>query len=305
MHFLDVEVEQDDEITGDTLTLPGDIDQLAAVVEEVDARLLVLDPLVSYLPAEINAHRDQHVRRVLAPLARMADLHGLAIVAVIHLNKSESTDSLARVSGSVGFAAAARSVLILGRDPDDPDGERGNRRVLAHAKCNLAPLAPSLQLRIEPRIIEGHDGTPIETSRLTVIGQSDRTAGDLLGQPVNSDELTARGEAREFLRTELADGPVAAKRLEATAKAADLSWRTVQRAKKQAGVRSRKVGTEWMWELANTATSTDNPLGGLVVVGGLDPAKTANDAKDASPNGAANIDIDRIAEACDATEDSG
>jgi len=53
------------------LTLPDDTPALADAVREADARLLVLDPLVSYLPGEVNAHRDQHVRRVLAPLAAL------------------------------------------------------------------------------------------------------------------------------------------------------------------------------------------------------------------------------------------
>jgi hypothetical protein len=37
----------------------------------------------------------------------------------------------------IGLAAAARSVLLLARDPDDPEGASGPMRVLAQAKSNL------------------------------------------------------------------------------------------------------------------------------------------------------------------------
>src|SRR5207249_11464451 len=123
-----------------------------------------------------NSHRDQDVRRALAPLARLAEETAAAVIAIVHLNKSEVPHVLGRVCGSVGFVAAARSVLLLGPDPDDPQGPT---RVLAHAKSNLSPLAPALRLRIEERHL---DDLPIRTSVLVWCGEAAGvSAGDLLG----------------------------------------------------------------------------------------------------------------------------
>ena len=56
----------DGEDVGGTLTLPEDLDGLMGRVAEQDARLLILDPLVSHLSAKVDSHRDQDMRRVLA-----------------------------------------------------------------------------------------------------------------------------------------------------------------------------------------------------------------------------------------------
>lgn len=269
--LLEVELTVDGgDVTPGALTLPDDTHRLAELARESGARLLLLDPLVSYLPEQVNAHRDQHVRRVLAPLARMAADLDLALPSIVHLNKGEGSDPLARVGGSVGFTAAARSVLVFARDPDDPDGEAGPLRVIAHAKSNLGPQARSLLARIEPRTIDIDDGETIATSRVVLLGESDQTARDLLASaPSTSDERTVRDEAGEFLRVELANGPVPARQLRATAETSGFNWRTVERAKKQAGVRSVKQGTEWLWQLKTDSLSPNGNVVGLVGVVGL------------------------------------
>src|SRR5262249_10252481 len=41
---------------------------VAEAVRRVGARLVVIDPLVAYLPSDVNTYRDQDVRRALLPL---------------------------------------------------------------------------------------------------------------------------------------------------------------------------------------------------------------------------------------------
>src|SRR5438034_3931626 len=65
-------------------------------------------------------------------------------------NKNQTSDVLNKVGGSVGFGAAARSVLFFAPDPEDPDPE-SYKRILAHAKCNVGPLAPALRFRVQGR----------------------------------------------------------------------------------------------------------------------------------------------------------
>jgi hypothetical protein len=168
--------------------------------------VLTIDPLVAHLPEKIDSHRDQSVRRALAPLYRLAKNTGCAVVAVLHLNKSIGADPLMRLPGSVGFGNAVRSVLLLQRDPDDPDGERGHRRVLAHTKHNLGPLAPSLLYRLVPIVLPAVDNAPmVETSRLELIGESEHDGRALLSVG-DDEERSAREEAVDFLRDYLADG---------------------------------------------------------------------------------------------------
>ena len=116
-------VRQEDDSEG-LLSLPADLDLIRDAIERTGARLLIVDPIVASLAGEINSHRDQDVRRVLAPLAQMAERYDIAVAAVMHVNKSTAKQFFQRVGGSIGFTGAARSMLLVARDPDDPDGER-------------------------------------------------------------------------------------------------------------------------------------------------------------------------------------
>ncbi len=264
------------------LTLPEDLPKLADAVVKADARWLVLDPLVGYLGGDVNAHRDQDVRRVLAPLARLASDHNIAVLGVMHLNKGDTTDVLSRVSGSVGFTASARSVLAFARDPEDPEGESGPYRVLAHAKCNVGPLAPSLRARIEPRRVLSDDGQTLATSRVILLDETQQTARDLLEQPANSEERTARDEAADFLRAELADGPIPTPRLKTAAADAGLSWRTVERAKSRVGAKASKTSSGRQWELKPASPSSSSAVGGLVGLPSVEPFNSANNTAKAA-----------------------
>src|SRR3954453_15384884 len=115
---------------------------------------------------------------------------------------------LQRLSGSGAFGNAARSVLLLDRDPDDPDGEQGRRRGLAHVKSNDGPEMEILLYEIEPVLLPANGDEPeVSTSRLALRGESPHSGRALLASGSASDEeRTAQEEAAEFLRAELDDG---------------------------------------------------------------------------------------------------
>ena len=111
----------------------GDIDALRKAIDQTGARLVIIDPLMAFLPGD--AHRDQEVRQALSPLTALAAELGVAVLVVRHLNKSGGSNALYRGGGSIGIIGAARVGAVVAPDPDDPTGER---RVLAITKCNLA-----------------------------------------------------------------------------------------------------------------------------------------------------------------------
>jgi archaellum biogenesis ATPase FlaH len=247
VHFVTMRMPGGDE---DGLTIPDDLLELERLVAEKSARLVVIDPLTAHLAPNLNSWSDHSVRRALAPLHRLAESTGAAVIAVMHLNKSASSDPMRRIGGSVAFGNAARSVLVFARDPDDPDGEEGRRRVLAHHKCNLAPLAPSLLLELKPILIPASAEEPeVETSWLREIGESHHNGRDLLASP-DREERSAIEEAKSFLEAELQPSVRrAAAELLRAAKQIDISERTLRRAKKELGVQSGKheFGGQWEW----------------------------------------------------------
>jgi archaellum biogenesis ATPase FlaH len=250
----------------DGLRLPTDMVELDAAVAEEEARLVVIDPITAHLAETINSWSDQSIRTALAPLHTLARERGCAVVAVLHLNKSLSADALRRISGSVGFQGAARSVLLLARDPEDEPS--GNRRVLAHIKCNVGPEQGSVAFQVEPVLIPARDGDPeVDTARLVEVGESSYTKHDLLA-PADSEERSSRDEAEEFLQIELAEGArIDVRRIKRTSTQAGLSWRTVERAKARLGIISERhggVGADgcWTWRLPGPPKTANAP-GGL------------------------------------------
>jgi hypothetical protein len=109
---------------------------------------------------------------------------------------------LRRLGGSIGLAAAARSVLLLARDPDDPEGITAPMRFLAQSKSNLGLLEPSLAFRIKPATLANH----VTTASLTAAGASRFSATELLA--LNETEARSKlSEAEALLVAELEDGP--------------------------------------------------------------------------------------------------
>src|SRR5262249_30681618 len=144
--------------------------------------------------------------RALAPLYRLATNTGCAVVVVLHLNKSTGLAPLMRLGASVAFGNAARSVLLLDRDPDDPGGDPSNPPVPAPIKCNVARLPPSLLTEVQPILLEADGTAPmVEPSRLELLGESNHDGRSLLAVPTD-EERGALAEAVEFLSDYLADG---------------------------------------------------------------------------------------------------
>jgi AAA domain len=262
--------------------LPADIDRIekgcaSLVYADTDAEdsawatpgLVIIDPLTAFLGGEVNAHRDQDVRRVLFRLKVMAEETGCAVVCVRHLNKATGSSALYRGGGSIGIIGAARAGLLVGVDPDDED-----RRVLAVSKSNLAVKAPSLAYRVVGASFR-HGDEQIPTARIVWDGTSEHTADDLLGRPVER-AAPKQEEAEAFLRNALAGGPRPRAWVEKGAKAKGISWRTVERAKaalevivERRGEPGKRGGGSYWWRLPegqlsiNSATANTTPHGEL------------------------------------------
>ncbi len=224
----------------DLVSLPADVEELGALAAKTEARLVIVDPLSASLGADVDGHRDQDIRRALAPLVALAERQGLAVLCLAHFNKSQGGDALSRVLGSRGLTAAVRSVLTFGRAPDAE--EDSPERVLAHAASNLSAEAPSLAYRHEGREVQGDGGELIPTNRLVLLGECETRADELITIR-SEDERTDAEAAADWLADELADGswresgPVKER-----AKAAGYSVRTLQRAKQRLGVEDRREG---------------------------------------------------------------
>ncbi|MDJ0924795.1 MAG: AAA family ATPase [Acidimicrobiia bacterium] len=239
-------VALDESVAGfvDTISLPEDLDSLADVVQELDACLLVVDPLVAFVSDKVDSHRDHQIRRALGPLHKLAETHDLAVIGVVHLNKRESRAAADRILGSVGFYNTARSALLLTEASGGSDF-----RLLTNPKANLGKPAVTLRYRIEG-FDTWDDGQQIRTSRVVLVGQAPDIAFDEgLAMLDDSSGQTARGDACSFLETALSKGPVPSKLLLEMAGEEGIADSTLRRAKKSIGAKAKRDGPngEWRW----------------------------------------------------------
>jgi RecA-family ATPase len=125
------------------LELPGDLEVLEAVVRDVGAALVTIDPLMAFLAGTVNANRDQDVRRALHPVKEVAERTGAAFLVVRHLGQT------LRTAHRPGRPAVGRGgPELAGREPGPgrvlgavagaevaADGALG--RVLSHGHSDL------------------------------------------------------------------------------------------------------------------------------------------------------------------------
>ncbi len=223
-------------------SLLDDVGRLEDAVRSIGARLVIIDPLNAFM-GRTDSHIDAEVRRALTPLAKMAERTGAAVVVVMHLNQATLQPVLYRVQGSIGYVGAARSVLLVARDKNNP-----SLRILAPIKANLAGEMPALSFTIT------------EEPALAWQGAVEADIAELLAPPSRErEEAPQQAEAEAFLRAKLTSGPVLAKDVRREAEGAGIAKRTLDRAKANLRVRSEKVqeGGEkgkgpWLWSLPDS-----------------------------------------------------
>jgi putative DNA primase/helicase len=217
--------------------VPQDVVALTRKVKECNAALVVIDPLIEFIDDKHDTHKSQPLRQALSALRTIALDSGCAILVVYHLNKGTSNDPLLRQEAGGAFTQVVRSQLVIGYDPEDPDGERSLRRIVAHANTNNAALEPSFvhEIRKHDLIDEGVRFS--EVALHPTEEESDLTAYDLLS-PVSTDgeKNSALIEAVIFVATNLANGPQSTKDVNQWAAEAGISESTLRRAREKLGV---------------------------------------------------------------------
>jgi hypothetical protein len=206
-----------------------------------DCKLVIVDPIGSFMGGRVDANRDNEVRALLAPVAKLAEKYGVAVLIVAHRRKSfgDVADDLAL--GSRAFTGIARAVWHLSSDPGDK-----RRKLLLAGKCNLAAAADGLAFEIA--------GNPpsIQWERDPVKMSADEALAKESSGGRRGPDPKALAAATDWMKTVLADlaeHPV--EKLKELAKAAGHNWRTVERARKALGAlwQRESFGGRYVWRL--------------------------------------------------------
>ena len=211
------------------LTLNDDRLEQAIIIS--NARLLILDPLQAFIGDNADMHRASNMRPLFQKLSGIAERTACAVIIIGHMNKASGSKGLYRGLGSIDIAAAARSVLLIGRLKDDP-----TIRVMTHLKSSLAPEGSAIAFELVP------------TGEFRWIGPYDITVDELLSN-VHFIEESKSELAQSMLRELLESGPVSCREIYMHMKTSGIGERTVDTAKKTLNIKSTKHADGWYWSL--------------------------------------------------------
>jgi len=207
-----------------------------AIKKTEDIRLVCIDPITAYL-GNVDSNKNSEVRRILAPLASLAEKYKIAIIGISHLNKNTVLRAIYRTMGSLGFVAAARAVWAICMDKND---ESWNRRFFMPLKTNLSINPISLAFSIvENKVV--FEENPVYVN-----------VEDTLSEE-RSEETSELNRAISWLKEALEDGPVASKDIYKMAKENGISKATLRRGQEKLKVKPNKEGSakdkKWYWKL--------------------------------------------------------
>lgn len=230
-----------------------DLDHLRRyLLDNNNIKLLIVDPVVAVGIGD--SHKNTEVRRDFKPLVDLAADCGCAILGITHFKKnSKGTDPLERVTGSVAYGAVTRIVLVAEKDrsPGAPIGAL----VLLRTKSNIGPDTGGWYGRVVAGELKSHSG--IIASRVLMGDYVDASAQEVLEQieGEKNGNSSAIDEAGCFLRELLLNEPVEAKIVFEKSEEVGIARKTLNRAKRDLGVRSVKGGMDgrWSWELPRDA----------------------------------------------------
>ena len=209
--------------------------RIREAIEMYHAKLLILDPMSSYIGESCSMNNANETRAEFNHLIAVAKDTGCAIVIIAHMNKMRDTNPLYRTNGSIDIAGAARSILAITRTPNK---EVPAERYLVQVKSNLAPTGSAILFEVSEK------GVDFISEMEMTAEEAFQSLAPKIGRP-NDKEV----KAKAFLIEMLKDGEMLSSDCEEKLEAAGFRKSTIKKAKKNAGVISRKKGFLWYWSL--------------------------------------------------------
>lgn len=197
-------------------------ERLETSIREVNARVLILDPIQAYL-GDNDITRANNIRPLMTNLKKVAARTQCAIILIGHLNKNDTGKDLYRSLGSVDIVAAARSILMVKK----PDETREDLRKIIQVKNNLTAKGKPMLFCLQNNTLQKwRYAEGVENVELNMIQLCEQALKEIVGENgISCKEAYEAMEEKGFSR------------------------RTVERAKSNLSIKSRKQGQHWIWTL--------------------------------------------------------
>ncbi len=139
LHLVNRKIERIGDPGQTRFMLPDDLESLRAAVYEVNATLVVIDPMMLAVNPKVSTARGQSAGDLVLKFQAMAEDLGIAIVIIWHYTKGLSKDFIQRLGGSKVFTNTVRSIIIVSKDPTDY-----TRSIMSLKKHSLSSERPDI-----------------------------------------------------------------------------------------------------------------------------------------------------------------
>ena len=218
----------------DTTTTLDAVDAIKADLNAIPTlpALVVFDTLGGFLTGKTALESMSDMRRLLRPLAALADETGTAVVLLHHEGKARRADLMHAGVGSIGIMGAARSALFCGKHPDSE-----GVYVMVHAKASEEATAQPVAYRLERHEL----GNGASTVKVELDGVSNVDPLNVVNRPLpeNDGDRGAIAEAIQFLENFLSEGPVLKSEILSAARKEGIAPKTLRNAREELRVESK------------------------------------------------------------------
>ncbi|NDB65997.1 MAG: hypothetical protein EB168_10100 [Euryarchaeota archaeon] len=179
---------------GEPYALIDVLDDLKAFCLAEDVRLVIIDPITSFMEAGFDNNSVTSVRRMATRLRDFCESTGVAVIALNHLTKGNMGSPMHRILGSGAWVHAPR--IVLGATKGD-----GNM-LFGKWKTNISDPKPVYQYEMVEREVEG--------LKVVCVDWLDEVIKDRELSDFDAFATPSRGEKgeliHELLREELSNG---------------------------------------------------------------------------------------------------
>ncbi len=194
--------------------------------------LVVFDTLGGFLTGKTSLESMSDMRRLLRPLAALADETGTAVVLLHHEGKARRADLMHAGVGSIGIMGAARSALFCGKHPDSE-----GIYVMVHAKASEEATAQPVAYRLERHEL----GNGASTVKMELDGVSNVDPLNVVNRPLpeSDGDRGAITEAIQFLENFLSEGPALKSEILSAGRKEGIAPKTLRNAREALRVESK------------------------------------------------------------------
>ena len=209
------------------IQLAFDSPEVEEFMRDYKPDLMIFDPFQAYIGEEVDMNAPNKTRDKLGLISSLAEKYDVAVVLICHFNKNGKGDAITRVLGSTDIMGVCRSYIALGPVPGEDD-----MKFMSHEKSSLEKRGKTILFEIDP-----------DKGGVVYLGENSLTMDDYtaIRNKKRASNAPAVEAAKQFIVNNMPEGRRLAKEIKTLAAANKISDGSLQRAREELGIITRKT----------------------------------------------------------------